>query len=187
MVVRHFLTARLVWTVAAAGLAANTWAATPTLTVSPAALNFTYDPSQTTLPASQNISVGGGSSILPFTVTAAVTTPAGGGWLSVSPNSGTSPLAVKVTVNPTGLPIGTYTGTITVTAPAAGNSPRSAAVTLTVKAPPVSMTISPGTLAFAYQVGAAAPLAQALTLTTSGSFLSYTTTVRAGSRPGTPS
>lgn len=162
-------------------------AATPALVVTPASLAYTYNPSQSSLPAAQNISVSGGTSSLTFTATGAVATPSGGGWLSVSPNSGVAPLAVKVTVNPTGLPIGSYSGTVTITAAGASNSPRTVPVTLTVKAPAVSLTVSPAAMTFNYQVGAALPAAQTFSLSTSGSFLSYSVSTRAGSLPGTAS
>ncbi len=53
-------------------------------------------------------------------------------WLSCNPASGTGPALVTVSINPPGLLKGTYTGTITVTDPQAGNSPQIVTVTLTV-------------------------------------------------------
>jgi uncharacterized protein (TIGR03437 family) len=43
-----------------------------------------------------------------------VTTAAGSNWLAVTPTSGTEPGSLSVSVNPTGLAAGTYTGTITI-------------------------------------------------------------------------
>jgi hypothetical protein len=54
-------------------------------------------------------------------------------WLSSTPASGTGAGAPMVTVNASGLAIGTYTGTINVTAADASNSPQTVTVTLTVK------------------------------------------------------
>jgi len=54
-------------------------------------------------------------------------------WLTTYPSSGTDSGMVKVSVNPTGLGAGTYTGTITVTDPNATNSPQYVTVYLTVK------------------------------------------------------
>ncbi len=54
-------------------------------------------------------------------------------WLSGIPTSGSGAGVVTLSVNTTGLSVGTYTGTITVTASGASNSPRTVSVTLTVK------------------------------------------------------
>jgi hypothetical protein len=54
-------------------------------------------------------------------------------WLNVTPASGSGGAIVNVYVDPTGLGAGTYTGTITVNAPGAENSPQEVDVYLTVK------------------------------------------------------
>ena len=54
-------------------------------------------------------------------------------WLSGAPVSGTGRDRIFVSVNPSGLTEGTYTGNIIITAPNASNSPRIVAVTLIVK------------------------------------------------------
>jgi predicted phosphodiesterase len=56
-------------------------------------------------------------------------------WLSCSPSSGTNSSFVTVSVDPSGLPVGTYTGTITVSDPNASNSPQTIIVTLKVYGP----------------------------------------------------
>jgi hypothetical protein len=53
-------------------------------------------------------------------------------WLSASPDSGTGPMEISVSVNPGGMSSGTYSGTITVTDPNAVNSPQTVSVTLNV-------------------------------------------------------
>ncbi len=151
--------------------------------VTPRTLSFSYDPSQPSLPLAQTVTLSGGTGLIPFTAIATVTTPAGGGWLSVSPNSGTTPIAARVSVNPTGLPFGSYTGVVTVASPSAANSPLTVAVTLTVRAPAVSLTVSPALLAFSYTVGTALPSTQTLTVSSSGSFLSFAVAVRSGATP----
>ena len=55
-----------------------------------------------------------------------------GNWLSVSPTGGTTPLALSVSVNPSGLAPNTYKGTITVTASDESVTPLPIPVTLTV-------------------------------------------------------
>jgi hypothetical protein len=54
-------------------------------------------------------------------------------WLSVNPGSGTGSAAVTVTLHPSNLSAGSYTGTITVSSPNASNSPRTVTVNLTIK------------------------------------------------------
>jgi hypothetical protein len=54
-------------------------------------------------------------------------------WLSADPASGTGDGQVTVTVDPTGLGVGDYTGTVTVSSSNAVNSPQTVTVDLTVK------------------------------------------------------
>jgi hypothetical protein len=54
-------------------------------------------------------------------------------WLSCSPDSEILGAKVTVSVDPTGLSVGTYSGVITVDAPLAANSPKTITVYLTVK------------------------------------------------------
>lgn len=56
-------------------------------------------------------------------------------WLGSSPESGRGAGTVTVSVDPTGLAVGSYTGTITVSDPNAVNSPQRINVTLTVHSP----------------------------------------------------
>jgi hypothetical protein len=70
-------------------------------------------------------------------------------WLTTNPSSGIDSGVVKVYINPAGLSVGTYTGTITVTDPHASNSPQHVTVYLTVKnssqeLPPFGSFDSPG-------------------------------------------
>ena len=78
------------------------------LTSSPSALTFTYR-SNAAVPPAQSLIVGSSGAALGFTVSAAGTS-----WLTVSPSSGVTPAALSVSVNPLGLPVGVYTGTITI-------------------------------------------------------------------------
>ncbi len=54
-------------------------------------------------------------------------------WLRAVPSSGTNSGVVTVSVDHTGLSLGTYTGTVTITGPLATNSPQTVTVNLTVK------------------------------------------------------
>lgn len=53
-------------------------------------------------------------------------------WLMTDPASGLGSIVVDLSIDPSALGLGEYTGTVTVTDPAATNSPQSAAVTLRV-------------------------------------------------------
>jgi uncharacterized protein (TIGR03437 family) len=88
-----------------------------------------------------------------------------GNWLSVSPMTGTAPIAVRLIVNPTGLTQGTNNGTITITAPGASNSPQTITVSLTVGTSNSSLTAAPASLNFSYTVGGLIPSAQTLAVT----------------------
>jgi parallel beta-helix repeat protein len=54
------------------------------------------------------------------------------GWLSVSPSSGTNSGTITVTIDPWGLSVGDYTGTVTVSSTNAANSPQTVTVNLTI-------------------------------------------------------
>jgi uncharacterized protein (TIGR03437 family) len=94
---------------------------------------------------------------LPFTAVAA-TNPVGLTWLSVVPNSGNTPNNLQVTINPTTLGPGTYTGSITVSSTAANVPAQTIPVTLVVASSTVTAT--PATLSFTQSIGGAQPAAQ---------------------------
>ena len=54
-------------------------------------------------------------------------------WLSCTPTSGTGPGIISVSVDPSGLAAGSFTGTISISDPDASNSPQTLTVNLTVK------------------------------------------------------
>jgi hypothetical protein len=106
---------------------------TPVLGVAPTTLGFTYSIGDTApSPASIAVANDGGGGSVAWTV--ADDAP----WLSVSPGSGTAPSTLTVTINPTGLAVGSHTATITVTAAGVAGSPRTVAVTLDVAAQPIA-------------------------------------------------
>jgi uncharacterized protein (TIGR03437 family) len=122
-------------------LGAGTLRAQPT--ASPASFNFTYQVGSTALPAAgkltATLSKSTGTSYTLEASTANVSPPEG--WLTVTPRSGASPLALTVTVNPTGLSPGSYTGYI-----ALGTAPPTSTtlvpITLSISNPPSSITVS---------------------------------------------
>ena len=131
-----------------ANFAASKSATNVTLSVSPVALNFSYQVSTT--PSAQTIAVSSSNNGTPFVVSAQTNTPPGVNWLAASPNSGTAPATLIVSlVNTSGLVPGTYTGSITVSFPD-GSGAQIVNVTLAVGAafdvqtPSLQFTISNG-------------------------------------------
>ena len=88
-----------------------TIAGAPTIAVSTSSLSFAYQAGSAT-PNTQSIPVTvSNAASANFTATAA-SNP--GGWLGVTPASGTAPSSLTVSIVPTGLAAGVYTGAITV-------------------------------------------------------------------------
>ncbi|MGD2086365.1 MAG: hypothetical protein PVH61_09300 [Candidatus Aminicenantes bacterium] len=56
-------------------------------------------------------------------------------WLNVSPQSGTGGSLASISINPNGLPVGSYTGTVTINDVSASNNPQAITVDLTVYKP----------------------------------------------------
>lgn len=108
------------------------------LTVNSSSLTpFTYNAGDSA-PSPQTVTVSGAQG-LTFTAAASST----GNWLSVSPTSGTigsSPATLTISVNPTGLNAGSYTGTVTVTGTGTATGSTPISVSLTVNAPRPTIT-----------------------------------------------
>ena len=71
-----------------------------------------------------------GEGVLQWSATA--NTNEGGDWLTIPTSSGTAPSTITIALNATSLAPGVYTGSITVSSPAAVGSPATVQVTLTV-------------------------------------------------------
>jgi len=139
-------------------------------TVTPSSLTFNYQVNSATLPSAAKLTATLPASLssLAMTVTVASSPQ---GWLTVTPASGHSPLAMTVTVNPTSLTPGSYTGTITINTTPAGSNPAVVGVTLAISNPPSTLIVtssssnySPAgtgstspTLTFTYTTGSGAP------------------------------
>jgi uncharacterized protein (TIGR03437 family) len=108
----------------------------------PGQLLFTYQTNQTA-PAAQNVNLTSTGPPLQFTVTTATTT-CGNNWLSVTSNGTTTPAALTVGVNVTGLQPGICSGTVSV-ASSALNGPVTIPVTLNISANAI-LNISPAFL-----------------------------------------
>jgi uncharacterized protein (TIGR03437 family) len=139
-----------------------------TLSATPATLNFA-NTADGALPPAQSISVGGSNTGLSFSLI--VNTSDGGKWLSATPITGATNATLTVSVNPTGLANGTYTGNVYVTSGDASNSPQGVKVTLVVTGVYPNATIlngasfsqdaapiAPGSIATAYGSGFPAQL-----------------------------
>lgn len=117
----------------------------PTIGLLPASLAFSAVVGGN--PASKTIAVSN-SGDAPLNYSAA---PAGGGWLSVSPASGTvlpgQNATLAVSVASSALAIGSYSGTISVSDPTATNATQVASVALSVT-PDTSFSLSPASLYF---------------------------------------
>jgi uncharacterized protein (TIGR03437 family) len=151
-------------TVAAAG-SGGTGGTNPgeTITATPSSLAFSYAPGGAA-PAAQvlTVAVGDGAA---FTV-AAVTND-GNPWLAAAIASTTT---VNVTTNPTILSPGSYTGTITLTAPGASTQ-----VSVTLAVGGVGLSVNPAQLSFTIpqNYGFGAPMAIQVTSTPSASIMAF--------------
>lgn len=143
-----------------------------TLAATPTALSFSYQTGNP-LPAEQKVSVkrAGTGPAVDFTATAA-----GAPWLILSASGGRTPGTIGVRVNPTSLLAGTYTAVVEFTAPGAAN-PATVNVTLTVRNPPPTPTISPSSLSFNFQTDEAPPAPQTVTVSSSGEPISFTAAI----------
>lgn len=83
---------------------------------------------------------------MPLNWTASVTSVTGGNWLTISPTSGFGDTLVTATVNSSSLPLGSYSASITISAPGATDTPQTLPVVLDVAG--TSLTVMPSTLSF---------------------------------------
>jgi len=153
-----------------------TSATTPTLTVSPLSLSFTYQTGGST-PAAQPVTLSSSSALNYTAVSSAA-------WLNATPASGATPASLSVSVNPAGLAVGNYSGTLTVTASGASNSPQKIAVSLAVTSASSgnpSLNVAPGTLTFTYASGSTTSGTQTLSITSTGAALQITAAASGGS------
>ena len=139
-------------------------------TVTPTALHFSYQVNSVAMPAAAKLTATLPAAISGLAMTVTVAS-APQGWLTVTPASGHSPMALTVTVNPTSLTPGGYSGTITINTVPPGSNPAVVAVTLAISNPPSTLTVTSPSgnytppasgaasplLTFTYTTGALAP------------------------------
>jgi len=153
------------------GQAAST---APQLSVLPPVLTFAVvrngpNPAPTTIAVANT-----GAGRLQWTASVDSASP----WLSISKVAGSTPAAVSVTVDATGLAAGTYASTILVTS---GGQQRTVALALIVKAPaPAQLSAAPAAFVVNAMAPSSTPLARSITVTNVGSgALSWTATTNA--------
>ena len=154
-------------------------AVVPMLTVGPTTLSFrALQGGQSPVGQSLQVST---SNLASTSWTASVQLASGSGWLTVQPISGMTPAVVQVAVNSSALPAETYTGSITITAAGATNSPQTVSVTLTVEpGGSPKLALDPQFLTFRATQGGADPSPQTVTLTNAGGgVLQWSGTVQA--------
>ena len=147
-----------------------TAATLPAMNVEPSTLSFTSHTGEVTQP-SQTIAISGGAA---FHYTAST---ASASWLKTTPVSGSSPGAMNISVSPSGLAPGEYTGAVTVSADGVTNSPQAVFVTLTVSSKPVpKLAVSPASMSFTAPAGGKAPAGQTIAMISTGSALGFKVT-----------
>lgn len=130
-------------------------------------------------PSSQGVIVSSSTGTLAFTATSSTA------WLTVDRISGTTPATVNISVNPSVLAAGRYTGTVTFTAPSAGNPPQKVSVTLTITPEDAaSLLTQPASLLFNYQINNPRPAPQSLFVSSSGGTMGFITSASVDSPPG---
>jgi uncharacterized protein (TIGR03437 family) len=154
------------------------------VTAAPGTLTFSYQIGAAALPAAQNLNVTTAPAAQNFVITTAGS-PANAAWLLVSTTAGRAPATVRVQVNPTGLPAGTYSATITVAGTSGSPPPQTVvSVTLQVSAPPATISATPAALNFTYLTGSPIPhssLTSSFILSSNGTPLSAVISVSGGS------
>ena len=106
-------------------------------------------------PATRTLFVGSHNKNLTFTIAASTTS--GGNWLSVTPNTGRTPLVVTISATPGRLMAGRYEGALSIQAENASNSPRTIPVSFVVTPPLAAFPPSGVVNAASYVGGGVAP------------------------------
>ncbi len=99
----------------------------------------------------------------------ATSTSTASGWLGNNMSSATTPASLSISANPSGLTVGTYTGTVTITANSAGvaNRPQLVHVTLNVTSSN-TLNVSSSSLSFSQTTNGTPPAPQTVNVTSSG-------------------
>ncbi len=148
------------------------------LSVRPGPLTFTQIQGAAA-PSAQNLEISSTGNLLSYTAT--VSTLNGSNWLAVSPVSNITPSSISVSVNGSALPVGSYSGSVVITAQGAGNSPQVVPITLNVIAAP-NLSVTPQTLTYTATTSGGNPASQTISLASTGANVPFTaaTTVSGG-------
>jgi hypothetical protein len=149
----------------------------PTLDVAPATLAFVGQAGGTS-PASQTVMTSSSKAAINYTVSAV----SKGGWLSAAANTGATPGSLKITASPSGMPAGTYTGTVILTSPDAANASQVVDVSFTVTAATLpTLNILPATLSYTAHAGEVTQAPQAVNINAGSAPVKYTTSTASAS------
>ena len=133
----------------------------------PATLHFATIPG--VVPGAQTIGLSSAVTGLSFTVSTDST------WLSASPSSGSIPALLQASIDPTGLTVGTYQGTITISVPNAVPSTATVAVTLAVGVgAAAALAVDTPSVSFTANQGSGVLTQQVHVLNSGGGSLSFT-------------
>jgi uncharacterized protein (TIGR03437 family) len=149
---------------------------TALLLLSPSALTFTAPAGATSSPV-QNVAVTSTDGT-PISFFVSTNTNSPSNWLLVSASTGTTSSMLSISANPSGLPAGTYMGTVTITATAPAtvtNTPQTIAVTLKI-ASTATLSVSANSLSFLQLLNGPTPATQSLTVSSSAGAIAFTAT-----------
>src|SRR5579872_1783853 len=145
--------------------------ATPSITATPAQLNFFYTTGGT-LPAPQQITVTASAGSVPFSIT---TSAGSSSWLGVSPLNSTAtantPAVLNVSVSPSSLPTGRQAAQIMIN-PAGGGAAQVVNVVFVISTNPF-LTLSNTQLTFSAPFGGSVPNTQSVTVGSTGGALNF--------------
>ncbi len=132
------------------------------LSISPASVSFTGSVGGPAPESKQVMINHQGSSSLSWTATAQ------NSWIHVSPSSGSTPGALNLSVDPSGLSSGSHSGNVRITSPSAQNSPQNISVSLVLDDQPPIISLSTTKMDFTATFGDSQTLSKALTLSNAG-------------------
>lgn len=152
---------------------------TPNLNLNPAVINIAAVAGSAAVQRTISLTSTDNSTALNFSATAS-TDSAGASWLSINQASGSLPASIDVTVDPSSLSPGIYTGSIVVSSTSPNVATQSIPVVLTVTAGPIAASSS--ALTFTQVTNGTAPASQTIQITSipQGATVSATGTVLSG-------
>lgn len=141
------------------------------LGATPTSLSFTYQVGGE-LPGGQQLLIAS-SNTAQFTINSTSS-----GWLRVPQSAGTTPASITVSVNPTDLAPGSYTGSLAIQSATAGQI--TVPVTLAVSSAN-TLKVTPTSLGFSHRLGSTPPPAQIIRVTSNIAAAQFTTSARLSS------